>query len=286
MKVVIVANCQARAINWLIEAPGITRFNPIIIHLSKQDDEQAHNGIFDQADLIIAQRVDENYPVNHLKTSRLKNDYGGKTLVIPNLYFTGQTPDLFVLRDKNYKPIIGPLDTYHHKSIYDFWTWGINIEEATQKFVQGDHPLFCREVGEKSLRELRARENDTDIVVSDFIGDHWLSERLFFVFNHPNLQMLRLLATRVIKTKALPIIDYKNMRPGDQEEPLGAFRPFATDAQLQLIGCAFGSSNEAVSFKLKHIDNVTSMDRSSRKRWTSTKFIEESYRIYDEKLAT
>ena len=96
MKAVVVANCQARPISWLLPQmhPALQMLEPVVVHLAQDSDAAEHAVRFDQSDVIFAQRTSPNFKPQHLTTDKLRSVYGDKVITWPNIFYLGQQPYL------------------------------------------------------------------------------------------------------------------------------------------------------------------------------------------------
>ena len=78
VKLCVIGNCQARPIETILKAmcPSITCMGTIIVHLAKSGNAGTDIALMHEADIILAQSVQENYPVAHLRTATLRASFG------------------------------------------------------------------------------------------------------------------------------------------------------------------------------------------------------------------
>jgi hypothetical protein len=72
-----------------------------------------------------------------------------------------------------------------------------------------------KEVRAKSLIDLKEREIDCDVIVSDICEARWQDTRLFHTFNHPSNYLLTSIVERIAQTASLPFGN-----PGQRDEYL------------------------------------------------------------------
>ena len=90
MRVAIVGNCQARPLAEILTAIfDVEVSTSVIVHLVRPQDEPLHRPGLQSADVILAQRVAENYPTPFVRTEALHAEHGAKVQVWQNLYFAG-----------------------------------------------------------------------------------------------------------------------------------------------------------------------------------------------------
>ncbi|CAM2782706.1 hypothetical protein PAT01_32120 [Pseudoalteromonas atlantica] len=196
-KVVVIANCQARAIdsilNELSDDIEVTKVG--IVHILKSHQEEEFVSYFEEADFIIAQIVHHSYPCEFVRTDNLRSKYGDKVVSIVNLYYTGDTPYLSNL-PKQYRLSEAPFSDYHFKVVFDSWFKGESVSEATSA-LKTQYLSKDNSVSSSSIEELKLREKYADIKISDFF-QHKRTKRGFHTFNHPTNDVLVEYCTRIL----------------------------------------------------------------------------------------
>ena len=201
MKYLVVGNCQARPLTNILKSmrPDWDALGPVIVHLAKAEDVVQVESIYHQADLIISQLVADTYPVSSVHTNYLKSQYPGKCLVWPNLYWRNFNPEIQYIRTNAGQVISGPLGDYHNEIIFKSWRDGIAIDACVKRMASTEfNSNLYAEIPGKSLAELRAREQLTEICISDFL-DERRSQRTFWVMNHPANIVLQETAFLILK---------------------------------------------------------------------------------------
>lgn len=223
MRIAVVGNCQARPLGTaLTEArPDVEIASTLIVHLAKDDERDEALEALDKADLILAQRVQPDYPTEFVRTQALRDTFGDRVIVWPNMYYRGYNPELLYLRDAARRPMQGPLGDYHLQAVRDAWLAGGTVEDALHQLtsVEANRSTFA-EVPESSLDELQSREAECDVAISDWIRERRWHERTFFTFNHPTAAVLRELTRRIAQACGLGEITVA----GGPAEPLGRWR--------------------------------------------------------------
>lgn len=202
MKIVVQGNCQSRPVSTFMAAAcdNAELMPPIVTQLQSDSDYENNYKAFCEADYIFAQWVSDDYHVQHLSTSKLKLEFGNKVVSWPNAFYIGQCPDIVAIATKEIARVIGPLDTYHVRSIFKSWINGVSVADCLNELNDESAPnrnlLASIDV---SLAELKKREELLDIKISDFIEKYWLDEKIFHVFNHPTNTLLVELVNRLCK---------------------------------------------------------------------------------------
>ena len=274
-KIVVVGNCQARPLATAFEKLGdsveVTAI--AIVHLLKSEQFYQYHQHFEQADIIVSQRVANNYPCEFVQTDFLKNKYGSKVVVIVNLYFSGYNPDWCYLRIPEKGPLRGPMGDYHNKTILKSWKKGFDVEQASELLLDYHNNMTYSIVKDQSLAELSTREVNTDIRITDFIQKNMFQERLFFTFNHPSASLLVEYAKRILRYKCINynehLIDFGGA------EPLSQFIPLVNPASGLPNGLT--TSPHGMSFEVRE-DNVY---LKSKKIYNLSELIESFYFVYD-----
>lgn len=275
LKIVVVGNCQARplamAFEKLSDEVEVTAI--AIVHLLKSHQFDEYRACFEKADYIVTQLVADNYPCEFVRTSFLKEKYQNKVFSIVNLYFTGYTPDWFYIRIPGIGPLKGPMGDYHNRTIFESWKMGLSLKDAEKNLLDKEYNAAYKEEKVNSLLEMKKREVSVDVVISDFIEDKMMSERLFFTFNHPSSILIVEYAKRVLfhlgASFDFSIVDFSG------KEPLSKFCPFINVAADFLNDFDTNSNGVEVFIEKKSI--VTGESCS----YAPAELVSCFYKIYD-----
>ena len=203
-KVIFLGNCQAQAFESLsaylglkIEVIGV----PPIWLLNGNDRDNLLRK-FEEADFIFSQRLSDTYPFELLRNAALREAYGSKVVVWPNIYFDGYFPGIRYLYNQSGK-VTGPLSDYHFQWIMDGWRMERSIEETVG--VVCDFSKWSGEPDfvERSLNELRDREKVVDVTISDYVRDNFRTKKLFYTMNHPKTVVLAEMLKRIVTSVGL-----------------------------------------------------------------------------------
>lgn len=225
IRIGVIGNCQARPLGTTLaeSIAGIQIDGTVVVHLARDEDADRDLAALESADLVLAQRVADDYPTRFVRTEELRGVFGDRLLVWPNLYYRGYNPELIYLRDADHRPLQGPLGDYHLSVVHEAWKSDLSIEEAVRRLRSVDHNAErFADVPEQSLVELVQREQDCDVRMSDWLAEHRWTRRLFFTFNHPSRVALDELVRRIAQTAGLP-----DPAPSGGDvpfEPLGRWR--------------------------------------------------------------
>ncbi|ARE84863.1 hypothetical protein ROSMUCSMR3_03402 [Roseovarius mucosus] len=194
LKLLVTGNCQARPVATLLEATGhFECLPPIILQLAKTTEKEAHLFRISEADVVLAQNTNDNFPVPHLRSSVLRQSHSN-VLIWPNVFFSGQQPFIrYMTHIATASRLVGPIEALHDLRIFSRWLYSRGLIKQPW---QPDESTFSRTVADRSIADLMTREADCDIMISDFIAEHARTERLFFTFNHPSRRVLNELCNR------------------------------------------------------------------------------------------
>lgn len=264
-KLVIVGNCQARALAKIISScTEETIHNIFIVHLETTDQSERFWQAIDASDYVLCQLTTDNYPCTHVRSSEIKKRCPGKTLVWPNLFHSGQQPLLRYITNLTDGRIMGPMDAYHNISVFNQW--------RVMRGLEGIVPLPDQKaVEDHSTASLKQRELNCDIKISDFITKYISKRRLFFTFNHPASFLLTELASRCCNALGSDF-NYSSLPTG---EPLGRISPpspLIDDEDKGFTG------NELV------FGNQATITSGAQRTYNQDELLEEYYLSYDHQI--
>lgn len=139
-----------------------------------------------------------------LATTVLRERLGEKLITLPTPFFSGLFPDMANLNYKGVACYCQPvLDTLHSALILEEVKSGIADDEIVQRYVSGEsfNRLNLNGIWNDSLEELKKRESQTDIKLSDFIEKTIEKKTIvsqFLTFNHPAEGLINHIATKAI----------------------------------------------------------------------------------------
>ncbi len=279
MKLVVLGNCQARPVAEALQrtCDSVLLLDVVVVHLCNSNDSIEHNVLYEQADVILAQKVADSYPVPHVSTRYLKENYAGKIVTWPNAFFHGQNPDLYYVTGSNGRRLIGPTDAYHSRAILDLWKAGTPTTEISEESFLSDvctaQDLLQR--AEKSFQDLEARESGVDIQIGDYILENWRDRALFHTFNHPNKYTMGELCKRIIEFLELSITSISDGQPADR---LNLIIPPFEKEMSQSLGFKFKPTENIYGLTVS--ENATSTVPGSRKAYSFSEYLETCFRCY------
>jgi hypothetical protein len=202
VRVVVLGNCQAQMIEGLIaRADNVTvdRLPPVF----EMSEPQKANVLkkLDAADHIFAQRIGDTYHLPWLQSSFLTTLYGERCSIWPNLYFDGYSPSIRYLYLERQGKINSPLDEYHFDHIIQSFRRGCSIANTVR--LLNDDDLDVHGPFEQSLEQLRQRELDCDVTISNAVEEAVFRRQCFYTANHPDSELLSVMAGRLAKAAGL-----------------------------------------------------------------------------------
>ncbi len=280
LNVVVLGNCQARPLAQKLSSMSKRLHVSAvgIVHLLNDDNYHKYEKHFRKADWIFAQRVVENYPCDFVRNKALKDKWGKKVVVWPNIYYRGYNPELIYVRLNNRKPLQGPLGDYHNRTIIDSWRQGFSQEETVNRHL--DIALNRQAYGsipEKSLSELRVREKECDIQLAEYISERINVKRLFFTFNHPIAELISLCAKKLI---ALTELTSDIVLLPEEFEPLGKFCPPINPWVASTIDLSYQENDEWHGVDASNISG-NNVQLGEKKIYDSSQIVDIFYRIYN-----
>jgi len=281
MKIAIVGNCQARPVGQYMSnmCSELELLPETIVHLSSAKNAKQELNRLDQADLLIAQSVQDGYHASHLTTNALRERYGDNVLVWPNLFFNGNCADLAYLTSEDNERLEGPLGAYHNKFIFECWKNGIEQSHALDAL----DTLYSKRATElstsvdQSLEELHRRDLSSDVQIAAHIASKWQDQRLFFTFNHPTASLLMELSRQLIEAAGLS--QAEDYLVDTEHEPLDPIIP-ATNARVaSILGLNYPADLTSKGVELS-VDQ-RALNFHGEALYTYPELIRASYAAYD-----
>lgn len=283
MNISIIGNCQARPVATFLAAicPGLSIHPAVVVHLETDDSSEKNFKNFENSELIFTQPIMDNHPVKHLRNCELADRFRDKMVIWPNIFFTGQCPDVVCIATEKQNRVLGPLDTYHQKDILNCW---LNETSAADCVKALDNQRIDDEavslLVDISMKELQSRERNLDVTISDYIAENWLRQRLFYVFNHPSSNLLFEICVRLarfcdLQTTNTLISDF-------YPEPLNRVIPPTLPAIKKALQFSFPTSSSSKGFELDVRENGISLGNA--RILSLPELVEQSYVAYDHQL--
>ena len=277
-RVVVLGNCQSRPLASMLARTSldIEITATIVVHLTDDSHEGQYQEALADADVILSQRVADNYPCKFVRTSELQSKYGCRVISWPNLYWRGYNPELTYLRRPNGQTVKGPLGDYHIETVRNAWEEGHSVDASVALLGDIDfNRSMYSEVPLLSLDSLEQREQECDVHISDVIRELMWTRRLFHTFNHPTSHLLSHLATVIVRR----CFDARTRVQGGDSEPLGKYRVPINP----WIKSEFAGRIEDSTFMGDRFESQAGVPRlvSGTALYSTSQIVEAFYRLYD-----
>lgn len=202
MKIVFIGNCQAQALTQIAHFLGLDAelvIVPPVFDLGAFNTPEIKDSIYG-ADIVFSQRVNEDYPAEFVRPSVLRQKLGKRAVIWPNIYFDGYFPGVRYVYAQSGSKVTGPLSDYHFLQIQQSYRDGASPQDAWEAFISTDAPasLPADPIGD-SIANLRHREQDVDVTMSDYIEANALRTKLFYSMNHPTDEVLQEALRRMVE---------------------------------------------------------------------------------------
>lgn len=201
MRLAIIGNCQAEALRSIIYNED-RRFEIINLpeyHTMMQSDVDSVLSLLDSADLVMAQRVAPDYSIESIRPQNLRERLGEKCIIWPNIYFDGYFPGLRYIYGNDSQKLIGPLGDYHFNQVFTYWLNGHPPHFTSNQLMSTDSwDWYLKNPAQLSLSNLRQREFDCDVKISDHIERNFCSRKLMYTMNHPRNSVLLEMIDRLL----------------------------------------------------------------------------------------
>lgn len=252
MKICIYGNCQAAPIKHMLyeklRGHDVELLTLKAVHLIKPHEvEQIHEQVR-SADVLISQRVSDNYWGMPLGTDQLAQllKPNGRLIVIPSAYFDGYFPNFLYIKDVTGKTV-SPRDEkyncfpsdYHEAFCLLSKVHGLSESELNSLYTTTDYSLkFMEWVAHKakaSIEEMRQRDEKCDVKLADFMEAHYQTKQLFWTFNHPSKEVLNFICDEVVKILGVGSSTFIDKEYLDKEVIFPIFDYVAQALNLQFI---------------------------------------------------
>lgn len=213
----VYGNCQANPLGNILQTNAEFADNWEFVPFPKpsfelrQGDWSDIENLLGELDLLITQNVGDSHGIfsssnlaNHLKA-------GGTVVRIPNAYFSGYMPEVVYFRAG--EPHVTKFCDYHDANFLAFFMEDpVNavqraVDAATNKSQYTEEFVLAN--AKASIDELRRREEECDVIVSDYIEKNWRNDILFYSMNHPKRAVLSHIASNILKHLGQQSVDLK-----------------------------------------------------------------------------
>lgn len=220
--VMVYGNCQVISLNSLLASSCeflksfvILSIPPVQSLGSEERKEGMNVGLLESIDILICQVVRENNKFSSmLSTDRLMSSIRGECLCvkIPNVYYSGYFPQYVVnqynVMQDQYVNGIMPYGDANIEKLY------LEEKKCVAEIVQEmlDESFYSPDELQKlhleSIKELKLREQECDVIISDIIAERYMEERWFYTPNHPTNKLLAIVLERALKKIGYSINDW------------------------------------------------------------------------------
>jgi hypothetical protein len=216
MRISVFGNCQADPLRSLFSryVDAEVPFVPLNYEVT-QADRDAVLADFARSDFIFVQRVSADFHVEWARAENLREMFGSRVVVWPNVYFDGYYPDVRYLYTGAHGKVVGPLSDYHFDTVLQDFQQGKTPAEAATRFRSGHILSSFPDPFGRSFEQLRKRERDCDIAISDFMEVNNFRSVIQFTPNHPRSTILIELARRLCAHMDLQHRLDENVRLGE-----------------------------------------------------------------------
>lgn len=203
-KLLVYGNCQANPLASIISiaAPSVEVIRAPAVHTIKPTDSERVIGMISSADIVVHQRIGPSF--GRLATDALKAEFAdGEWISFPSIFFSGLFPQLVYIRKTEGGALTGPLHDYHDRRIVSAYL-ADEPQSACVQRITHDHADYARYF-ELTREESLRREDGLDVRIMDVILEASSRRLPLYTFNHPDNQILWILAVRLLKALSIPI---------------------------------------------------------------------------------
>lgn len=205
--VVVWGNCQAEPTADLLRAPLVAAGCEIVdvpaVFLAGEDDVRRVREVLRDAAALISQPVRDEYATPGCGTRQLAAEMppDARLITFPVAFDTRAFPYQVNAHDGDGHRVTAPITDYHDLRIIDAAARGWSVDETLERWPQPTADAV-RRTTEASRSELRRREQDIDVRVSDLLDE--LGPRALFTITHPTNALLAAQAGRILAALGLP----------------------------------------------------------------------------------
>lgn len=187
MKYVVLANCQAGPISIILDKlfDNLERVALPAVHTITESMVKNVIDTINTVDIIFHQPIGESF--GELSVEALKERFPHKKfLSFPSIYFDGYFPHCMYLRKPGGGTLTGTIGDYHDSRVVEAFLNGKSESEVVNKINRSiSDKKTSMEYITRSINTLAKREEELDVKISTYLEKNILTDRLFYVFNHP-----------------------------------------------------------------------------------------------------
>lgn len=186
----------------MIAIPKVCEYNEDSRYL---EDFISNKEFLQRVDLLIYQKVHKNNRFSPILDTDLlveKLSFSCKRVRIVNIYFSGYFPQYDL-------PYVRVGKEVHQSGIFPFGDTfidnmianGEDKDSIVEQIIQEEFLDYTqiRENASNSIIELKNREQDSDVCITDYIIQHYQERQLFYSLNHPVEELLIEYTNRILK---------------------------------------------------------------------------------------
>lgn len=202
--IIVLGNCTHWSIGEALRESGFFgAVSSAVLFSMTADERDKLAEQIDDFDIVVS--LEHGNWVGPLATSVLRSRLGEKLITLPTPFFSGIHPDMAYLKyGGEIARCAAVMGDYHSALILEEVKSGFSTEDIVRRYVSGESFGRLDVVGiwNDSLAELKEREKNTDIKLSDFIeqsAENGSIEAQFLSFNHPTEGLINHIASQVIQ---------------------------------------------------------------------------------------
>jgi len=167
----------------LLERYEVVQLKPI--HEMTEQDRAAMPALVASLDVFLFQEIGPS--MHPADTAHLMQFLSGRAISFPSMWFAGHLPDMVYFRDEAGSKICGADYVYHSLVIAACYLNELSVSQAVDFFLDPEaiDPAYLLANYRAGLDELRRREVNCEITITDMIDEKGPSWRGFHVMNHP-----------------------------------------------------------------------------------------------------
>lgn len=241
-------NCQIKFIEDIIlnspefsEEYTIIRVRPVFVYNEEEKQAGLNKQLLKATDLFIHQNVYDEVKWGNLVTSNIIRNLNGscRKVSIPNVYFKGYHPQ--VISNKRNVMIgsiynFGGIAPYGDSILDKKFNESISVNEL-EEYLYSDICISESDINENlnnTFIELKRREEELDISISDYIEENFRTKYLFYTPSHPTNEVLHELVKRILNK-----IGIKSDFPIPRLEENDRFEVPIYPKVYKTLGCSF-----------------------------------------------
>lgn len=198
MRILFIGNCQVGVYKYVCEQQQELFVEACEVWNTPREHWQQTFDRINTFDYVITQPLGLTY--SPLDTGNLRQHISD-LFVIHNIYFTGLHPDCKII------DTWGPLGDCHSHIIFNSWRKNITKRDCLSLLQDMKKSQITR-VFDESLSELKRRESEVSIAVTDLLLEHLKVTPVLWIFNHPTVYFATLYLNLIFNTIGLQKLQF------------------------------------------------------------------------------